>query len=65
MCLFGDGEVQRVGDIADAGQACGPVPGRFVTLHLLFGYTQGVGQLTLRPAPGNASFHEQRGQIGE
>ncbi len=41
VCLFGDGEVQRVGDIADAGQAGGPVPGRFVTLHLLFGYTQG------------------------
>jgi hypothetical protein len=32
---------------------------------LLFCYTQGVGQLTLRAAPGDACLNEQRGQIGQ
>jgi hypothetical protein len=54
-----------VGDVAQPGEAGGAVPVGFVSLDLLLGHSERVGELLLRPPSGDARLDQHGGQLGE
>ena len=62
---MGDGDTEGVGDVAEPGEAGGPVVVGFVALDLLFGYAERVSELALGPSSSNARLDQHRRQLGQ
>ena len=56
---------ERVGDVAQPGEAGRAVPVGFVPLDLLLGHPERVGELALRPSSGDPRLDQHGGQFGE
>lgn len=65
LCLLGNRDVECRGHIADAGETGRPVVRGLVTLDLLLGDPERLGEPALRPPAGYPGLHEQRSQICE
>jgi hypothetical protein len=56
---------ERVGDVAQPGEAGGAAPVGFVALDLLLGHPERVGELALRPSSVDARRDQHGGELGE